>query len=604
MIKKINIATVPLILAIFIAYLSIINFKFGIDFSDESFYLASIASPELYKSTISQFGHIFNPIFLAVNKNVFIFRTINFIAIYFISIILSYTILIFIYGRKGNRYFQIYLGVIAISFSSTGLACLFLLKWIPTPSYNYLNFIGALTFAIGAVFLVKNKNSSSSSSQVICGIGASICLLAKPTTFGLLLALFFFLSIALKGDKLKRLYIFVISVSVIFFIAALLIDGSIEQFLYRYSEGLKLASKYNPTDTSPFNFLRIFRIDKPPFDYGAIFIFIVISIISNFLLKFNLYKSPNKLGISLILLFGSVIFGILLLRKMNFDIGYFSGFNFLAPILMMLFLSVRNGIKTEINKDQILLFITFALMPYAYALGSGLNYWQQEASAVIFWVLSILIFISAVVPRANSIRYIYFCGLLMQSIFIFILFAVIESPYAYDQSLRFNKCRANFGYSELKFSNNYCEFVNKINSTMDDIGFNSNTPVIDLTGKSPGILYAMRAQQVGFAWIMGGSPGSFNWTRAVIDGINCETLGRSWLLLEPGGPLQISPDNPDALLNFFGAKLSVDYELTSHWLTPKGIVGDGANRLQRLYRPIHSEIIKDRCLIMRDQNEK
>jgi len=139
---------------------------------------------------------------------------------------------------------------------------------------------------------------------------------------------------------------------------------------------------------------------------------------------------------------------------------------------------------------------------------------------------------------------------------------------------------------------------------MEDIGFESNSPVIDLTGKSPGILYAMRAQPVGSAWIMGGSPGSFNWTKAVIDGINCETLGRTWLLLEPGGPLQIAPDNPDALISFFGAKLSVDYELTSHWVTPKGIVGDGANRLQRLYRPIHPEIIKDRCLIIRDQNEK
>ena len=55
------------------------NFKFGIDISDESFYLSLISNPSLYKTTISQFGFVYNPLFLILNGNIFLLRTINFL---------------------------------------------------------------------------------------------------------------------------------------------------------------------------------------------------------------------------------------------------------------------------------------------------------------------------------------------------------------------------------------------------------------------------------------------------------------------------------------------------------------------------------------------
>mgnify|MGYP000275867086 CR=1 FL=1 len=151
----------PIILSLFLLYFSINNFKFGIDISDESFYLSLISNPSLYKTTISQFGFVYNPLFLILNGNIFLLRTVNFLIIFFLSWILSYQFLLLVFRNYKKNKLKIYLLLFSNGFASSGLACLFLLKWIPTPSYNYLNFIGVLIFSIGIILILQkevNKN--------------------------------------------------------------------------------------------------------------------------------------------------------------------------------------------------------------------------------------------------------------------------------------------------------------------------------------------------------------------------------------------------------------------------------------------------------------
>jgi len=58
-------------LSIFVIFFTIENFKYGIDFADESYYLLSIANPERYAFSISQFGFVYKPLFFALNNNIF-----------------------------------------------------------------------------------------------------------------------------------------------------------------------------------------------------------------------------------------------------------------------------------------------------------------------------------------------------------------------------------------------------------------------------------------------------------------------------------------------------------------------------------------------------
>lgn len=54
-------------------------------------------------------------------------------------------------------------------------------------------------------------------------------------------------------------------------------------------------------------------------------------------------------------------------------------------------------------------------------------------------------------------------------------------------------------------------------------GFTQGSPMIDLTGRSPGLIYALMADSVGLAWVIGGYPGS---NQLVIDGLRQVPCGQ------------------------------------------------------------------------------
>ena len=59
--------------------------------------------------------------------------------------------------------------------------------------------------------------------------------------------------------------------------------------------------------------------------------------------------------------------------------------------------------------------------------------------------------------------------------------------------------------------------------------------VIDLTGRAPGLVYALGAQPLNSPWVPGGAPGSREALRVTLDRLACPQLGSVWLLDQPGG---------------------------------------------------------------------
>jgi len=87
-------------------------------------------------------------------------------------------------------------------------------------------------------------------------------------------------------------------------------------------------------------------------------------------------------------------------------------------------------------------------------------------------------------------------------------------------------------------------------------GFRPGDDMIDLTGHNPGALFAVGAQSLGRAWIIGGYPGSRDLAVRMLGTVPCEKLVQAWVLLEEGGPREISV----AVLNDFGLDASRDYD--------------------------------------------
>jgi len=98
--------------------------------------------------------------------------------------------------------------------------------------------------------------------------------------------------------------------------------------------------------------------------------------------------------------------------------------------------------------------------------------------------------------------------------------------------------------------------------------------MIDLSGHSPGVLYALGANSVGVAWTLGGYPGTAKFVTRGLQGVPCEQLSEAWILAEPKGPRPV----PWSVLASFGVSSEDDFKLVGEMRSPEG-------QIQYLSRP-------------------
>ena len=69
-----------------------------------------------------------------------------------------------------------------------------------------------------------------------------------------------------------------------------------------------------------------------------------------------------------------------------------------------------------------------------------------------------------------------------------------------------------------------------------EAGFRAGDPMLDATGDSPGLVYALGGRPLGVAWLIGGYPGSERVAARVLDGVPVAELRRAWVLTGDGQP--------------------------------------------------------------------
>jgi len=167
----------------------------------------------------------------------------------------------------------------------------------------------------------------------------------------------------------------------------------------------------------------------------------------------------------------------------------------------------------------------------------------------------------------------------------------MDHPYRQLQSLSKYGHRVSLGawHSKLMLTKEMADFFSNTNDLVRQTGFKSDTPVIDLTGESPGMLYILGAKPVGQAWILGGYEGSEQLAIASLNTVACSEIAASWILLEPESIRKI----PSDILKNYGIDIKNDYNLAAQYVMPLGIAGSDVshNRKQLLLKPNRS--IKD-----------
>jgi hypothetical protein len=570
---------------------------YGFDFTDESFYLVWISNPFLYDFSITQFGFIYHPLYLLLNGDIAALRQANILITFGLAWGLVYAFLRSLLPNTTEP-------SLAVQGAAAGLATsvfTLFVNWLPTPSYNSLTLQALLITGIGVLLADKNCTCKSVTGWIVIGSGGWLAFMAKPSTaIGLATGVLFYLLVSRKFS-IRLLMLAVTSALVPLLVSALLIDGSVFRFVIRLQQGVEF-SRYLD---GGYKLNKLFRIDGFKLNTTDSLAFILVLTVS-LVATWGAFSDTKK---GVIVSISASVALYILIALLVFDqirnppgLGQFKGiliFGVVSAAVLMGFFLGRLRVLKDISIAQWVLAVFFLVMPHIYAFGTNNNYWQTGSAASIFWVLSGITFLGSIVRARASRLFLLPLVLPTQAVTAILLQTGLEKPYRQPQPLRLNETKLEIGpqKSNLILSYNYASYVSSAATTALNAGYKAATPVIDLSGQSPGILYALGAENIGLAWILGGYPGSLNYAKAAFGIVPCEKIAIAWVLHEPNGPLRIPTD----LMGSLGSIFPEGYKLVGTWQTAEGAGGLAASRTQALYKPIASNETLGACKALREK---
>lgn len=239
------------------------------------------------------------------------------------------------------------------------------------------------------------------------------------------------------------------------------------------------------------------------------------------------------------------------------------------------------AVKTRMERWG--LCVVLLLCPYAYAFGTNTNLWQLGSAAGICWVLAGLLVAAPGAGGAATVRTLTALGLALQMVVVMIVGTGMEEPHRQTGALRTFTSRIDMGPAgaTLFVSSASASYIEEARRAAAEAGFEPGTPVIDLTGYSQGLLYAIGALHSGGP-LFGGYPGTEAAAMLTLNALDCEELARAWLIVEPEEPTRLSME----ILSVFGADIGAGhYEEAAVFMRGDGVAGRSAAK-QQLLRPV------------------
>jgi hypothetical protein len=530
----------------------------GFDFTDEGFYLNWISSPWNYRNSITQFGFVYHPLYRLVGGDIALLRQGNVLIIFVSASALSASLLHSIFAERndgsGSRIWIVSLALVIAASSLT-----FFDLWLPTPNYNSLAFTSLMFAAIGVLITSREASTLSLIGWVLIGTAGAFSFLAKPTSAAVLGCAVVVYLITAGKVWIRGLLISVIAAAVLLGVSALVIDGSLGKFLDRLLEGARIGSLLTPDQP----IARMFRVDS--FHFGR-------AQRANFALLLAITLAATVLGtragaaakvgvaVMAIVLTGlsiAVSAGALLpnISYYPFQPMQFWAINF-AVALSFLFASRRSSPLPSRNAVALAAF--FITLPYVYAFGTGNNYWEQGGRAGFFWFLAgtiITVELAARNAERRILTPIAAAALLVTTI---VVLAAVEHPYRQTQPLRLQASETEIGPGKatLFLTDDAATYIRDLRRIAADNGLKTGDPLLDLSGQSPGSVYALGGRPPGAGWILAGYAGSNEFFSAALANESCDVLGTMWILTEPSLPASFSA----SLLQVYGIDISRDYQ--------------------------------------------
>lgn len=576
---------------------------YGIDITDEGYYIVSVANPFEYPETTSYFGFVLHPLYKLLNSDITLLRIVFWSSLYLISVFLFYSIITLDKYQVSNID-QINLSYRSSIVISAALAFSVFSNfqfWLPTPNYNSLTLYAVVVFALGITLFAKGKERSVVCSGLLVGLSGAIAFLAKPTTAAALALVYaiFIISLVYKV-RCQKLFIS-IGIAVLTSIAVIIVfafysSGSIEAYINNLQQGMKFGELLLGKKFSSIKSL-LWRGTGGGFH--LIIDNVIFILLASFLLgwwaynserKLNLKKSDKKYeiitGFSLVFFVGLFLYSIYAFFYSNPFI-YISSYRLDRIIILwgpLLFITAFIGflrlLKKQINLSKVILACCLLILPYCYTFGTNNNYFTIVTFASVFIP-------AAVAVCANQSRrreWLVCLSLYVISTTILVIPPVTGGMYRQPNALRSAPdTLATIDQGPLKnivVVNYIKKYFDFLRDKAEGAGFKPGTPVLDLTGASSGTIFAIGGKNVASAWMIGGYGGSHYAAKFRLAAVDPEEIKQSWILTEDW-----SRKINASILTDFGLDFETDYEYVGEVIIPGPLGGRGTSQPQKLYKP-------------------
>jgi hypothetical protein len=566
--------------AAFIATLLAVQAR-GFDWTDEGYYLNVIASPWSFPTSVTLFGFVYHPLYVIADGDLILLRRLNLGLTLGPAAILAGLMATGVSSARAGSVQRGRQGWIALPVASLVLV---FYRLPPSPSYNSLNLQALLIVAIALVLLLRHAWERST-GWVLLALGVALCFLAKPTSalaLGPLLMAFLLGSRWPRKPPLRGIVLCALTLATALILAATLIDGSPAAFMQRLAAGRQEVQLLNAGQSvSVFHFVA--RLQPTGSPKSLLLMTALAGSVALLVWRatrgepFRGRTAAWMLAILVIALCAALLclWGLVTpaprLRRLEAGLPAVP-----VGICIGALPAVRSTWRD--SREALCLAALFLALPFVYAFGTNMDVWLTTGNAAYFWLLPALLVLKKQVDRLMYV-------LAMQVLVVMAVALYLQYPYRQSEPILATRTRVAIplhGGAALYLTADAADYARGLAQLAEREELRPRTPLLDLTGHSPGTQYFLGSKPVGSAWIIGGFAGSEAYARAVLARVACDELAGAWVLIETLGYRAL----PETLLAAHGILLAESYEPVGALVAP--VRSRPVRAEQVLYRPARS----------------
>lgn len=503
--------------------------SFGLNLSDEGFHLNFIANPFPYAINIppSLFGFVYYWPYQWAGGDIAALRMANVTLTMALGCILSCLVI-----RRLWTVSWLHAAVLSAGIASLAL-CDFR-TWLLTPSYYALTFQSLLMVMIGMLLTDRPGRIHQVLGSILVGVGGWCCFMAKPTTAAATTLLVMFYVVVLRRKSLLPMLGAALIALALLIVTAYLIDGGITRLVTRLVNSAEIEILLGAGHEMSL----MFRIDWLPTSSSqlaiaaSLSIILLLSILIGY--KHN-FLSSLALAAVLILTIAIVLLGTDPISINPSMVFLVSAFTCLGTMFYRQALLLRAQAPTSVA-----LALAFFVLPHLFALGSNVNYWLIGSKDALFWMLAVVAFLSPLAQLRRSTATLLPLTVSAQLLTASVVNGGMLKPFGQVKDLRaYSAVLPMPNGGKLVLSQSFHDYLGAAKAQARAAGLEAGTPVVDLTGYSPGLPYVLATRPLGLPWQIGGFPGSNAVAVETLGFENCADLAKAWVLIEPEGPKRL-----------------------------------------------------------------